>query len=116
MDPCAIATSSPPRERINFRRLLDVPAGHAGGDVFPRGQRSFVRPFKDHGDLELVVGQGALIPPFAKAKKLPYSTNNARIEGVATAASYKLAWSKGQRCLIPAEMFWEPCWESGKNQ
>lgn len=106
----------PPRERINFHRLLDVPPGYVGGDVFPRGSGSFIRPINPSGDLELVLGQWALVPPFAKSKTLTYSTNNARIEGVTTAASYKLAWAKGQRCLIPADIFWEPCWESGKNE
>ena len=65
---------------------------------------------------ELVIGQWALIPWFAKTAKLPYSTNNARIEGVATAASFKQPWARGQRCIIPAEWFDEPCWESGKNE
>lgn len=106
----------PPRERINFHRLLDVPPGYVGGDVFPRGAGSFIRPANPAGDLELVLAQWALVPPFAKSKILTYSTNNARIEGVATAASYKQAWAKGQRCLIPADVFWEPCWESGKNE
>lgn len=105
----------PPRERINFRRLLDIPPGYVGGDVFPRGNGAFVRPANSSGDLELVPGQWGLVPSFAKSKILNYSTNNARIEGVSTAASYKQAWTRGQRCLIPADIFWEPCWASGKN-
>lgn len=106
----------PPRDRVNFRHLFDVPVGYAGGDVFPRGIGAFIRPAAESGELELIQGQWALIPPFAKTRTLSFSTNNARIEGVATAASYKLAWLKGQRCLIPADIFWEPCWESGKNE
>lgn len=105
----------PPRERINFHRLLEVPVGYVAGDVFPRSQGAFIRP-SGSSELEMVLGQWALVPPFEKTKTLPYSTNNARIEGVATAASYRQAWSKGQRCLIPADIFWEPCWESGKNE
>ena len=27
----------PPRERINFFRILSVPDAYKGGDVFPRG-------------------------------------------------------------------------------
>ena len=30
-------------------------------------------------------------------------------------ASYKQPWARSQRCLIPADVFWEPCWETGKN-
>ena len=106
----------PPRERIDIKGLISVPTDYASKDVFPRGQGAFIRPIPGAGDLALVLGQWALVPPFAKTKTLPYSTNNARIEGVATAASYKQAWATGQRCLIPADIFWEPCWESGKNQ
>ena len=30
-------------------------------------------------------------------------------------ASYKLPWARGQRCIIPAAVFFEPNWESGKH-
>jgi len=30
-------------------------------------------------------------------------------------ASYKQPWSRGQRCIIPAQAFFEPNWESGKH-
>ena len=106
----------PPRERINFFRILSVPDSYKGGDVFPRGAGGFLRTSENGHDMELVMGQWALVPSFAKSKVLSYSTNNARIEGVATAASYKQAWAHGQRCIIPADIFWEPCWESGKNE
>jgi putative SOS response-associated peptidase YedK len=104
---------SPPREQIGYFGQLAPPTNYAAGDVFPRGQGAFIRCAA--GRTEFVVGQWGLIPGFAKEAKLSYSTNNARIEGVATAASFKQPWAKGQRCLIPAAVFWEPCWESGKN-
>lgn len=56
-----------------------------------------------------------MIPWFAKAAKLPYSTNNARFEGIEAKASFKQSWARGQRCIIPATTFDEPNWESGKN-
>jgi putative SOS response-associated peptidase YedK len=62
-----------------------------------------------------VVGQWALVPWFAKSATLPYSTNNARYEELANKASYKLPWARGQRCIIPADWFDEPCWETGRN-
>ena len=68
------------------------------------------------GERQVVVGQWGLIPRFAKEPKLKYSTNNARIETAPTAATFKLPWSRGQRCLIPAQSFDEPNWESGKNE
>lgn len=105
----------PPRERINFRRLIDVPEGYLPGDVFPRGKGAFVRP-KGPDALELVSAQWALIPGFAKSPKLTYSTNNCRSETVATASTFRDAWRRGQRCVIPSLFFWEPCWESGRNE
>ena len=86
--------------------------------LFPRANGPFIRAVREavEPDLELVVGQWALIPWFAKTAKLPYSTNNARYETVGTAASFKAPWARGQRCIIPATWFDEPCWESGKNE
>lgn len=81
--------------------------------LHPRGQGPFIR--RSGGARELVAGQWALIPPWAKETKLKFSTNNARSEDVAEKASYRDAWRRGQRCIIPATNFDEPCWETGKN-
>lgn len=62
-----------------------------------------------------MTGPWGLIPWFAKEPKLAYSTNNARSEELAFKASYKQPWVRGQRCIIPASAFDEPCWETGKN-
>ncbi len=40
---------------------------------------------------------------------------NARSEELAEKASYKQPWLRGQRCIISADWFHEPNWESGKN-
>lgn len=69
----------------------------------------------------LRVGQWGLIPWFSKSRRpigkggRPISTNNCRIETVATAPSFKGPWSRGQRCLIPAMDYDEPYWGTGKN-
>ena len=85
--------------------------------VHPPSPGPFIRRAVDDSGYsrELVVGQWALIPPWAKEAKLKYSTNNARSEEIAEKASYRDAWAKGQRCIIPAADFDEPNWESGKN-
>jgi putative SOS response-associated peptidase YedK len=105
-----------PREKISTYGLLTVPTPFPVGDVFPRGMGSFIRQRASTEPRELVAGQWGLVPHFAKSPKLTYSTNNARFEGVPTAASYRQPWARGQRCIIPADVFWEPCWESGKNE
>lgn len=48
-----------------------------------------------------------LIPFFARGIPPKYSTINARIESVQTAASYRGPWQRGQRCLVVASGFYE---------
>lgn len=86
-------------------------------DVFPRYLAPFIRAARHSTsyERELVVGQWALVPWFAKTPKLPYPTCNARAEEMAGKASYKLPWARGQRCIIPAMAFFEPNWQSGKH-
>lgn len=86
-------------------------------EIFPRSLGPFIRSSSSSGEdgLELAVGQWGLIPWFSKTPKLTYSTNNARFEELAAKASYKHSWAKGQRCIIPAWSFDEPCWETGRN-
>ena len=85
--------------------------------LFPRSKGPFIRRAKDAVgfERELVVGQWALVPWFAKTAKLPYATVNARSEELEAKASYKHPWARGQRCIIPADSFDEPNWETGKN-
>jgi putative SOS response-associated peptidase YedK len=48
-----------------------------------------------------------LIPFFARGEPPKYSTINARIETLETAASYRGPWNRGQRCLQFAAGFYE---------
>lgn len=113
---------APPRpEDVLQRWLPRQPAvSFPAGPVFPRAQGPFIRARRpgapgEAGAPELVVGQWALVPGFAKSARLPYSTNNARFEELASKASYRQPWARGQRCIIPAAWFDEPCWETGRN-
>jgi putative SOS response-associated peptidase YedK len=80
----------------------------------------FLRPRQG---LELLVGQWGLTPddsitlrPASKKTGRPISTNNARWgNGEPEAWTFKGAWRRGQRCLIPAEDYDEPYWGTGKN-
>ena len=47
-----------------------------------------------------------LIPNWAKDPKIAYKTNNARVETIDTAPSYRQAFGK-RRCLVPADGFFE---------
>ena len=90
--------------------------------VFPRAPGPFIRADRSvsaepqsGSSNELVIGQWALIPWFAKTPKLSFSTNNARAEELSAKPTFKHPWARGQRCVIPAESFDEPCWETGRN-
>ena len=85
--------------------------------IFPRAPGPFIRRARDSTgyERELVTGQWALIPWFAKEPKLKFLTNNARSEELAEKASYKDPWKRGQRCIIQAASFDDPNWETGKN-
>jgi putative SOS response-associated peptidase YedK len=48
-----------------------------------------------------------LMPFFARGVPGKYSTINARVETVETAASYRGPWKRGQRCLVLASGFYE---------
>lgn len=48
-----------------------------------------------------------LIPYWAEARVSKYSTANARSETIAKLPSFRGAWHRGQRCLIPATGFYE---------
>jgi putative SOS response-associated peptidase YedK len=48
-----------------------------------------------------------LIPFFARGIAPKYSTINARVETVRTAASYRSPWQRGRRCLVAARGFYE---------
>lgn len=117
---------SPSAEEIAAHWAVDRAQPWPGGGVYPRSSGPFIRleRTRRHGSagalqgsaaLELVTGQWGLIPWFTKTPKLPYSTNNARSEELASKASYKAPWARGQRCIIPAWSFDEPSWETGRN-
>lgn len=89
------------------------------GDVFPLGMAPFIRLSKEGqpgGKPALVAEDGmyGLLPHFAAELRYGRRTYNARSETVARLASFKQAWAHGQRCIIPAEALFEPCYETGK--
>lgn len=84
-------------------------------EVYPVRPGPFVRPVKDgSGVRRLDVGLFGLLPFFAKEATYGRRTYNARTETVDRLPSFKHAWGRGQRCIIPAERIYEPNYESGK--
>lgn len=84
-------------------------------ELFPRALGPFLRRGRSNTDLDLVVGTWGLIPSWSKTPTLKYATVNCRSEEAARKPTFRDAWRSGQRCIIPALSFDEPCWETGKN-
>lgn len=86
-------------------------------ELYPRQQGPFVRRSRDDAgySLELAAGRWGLIPPFSNTPNVKFATYNARSEEMAGKASFRDAWARGQRCIVPATVFYEPNWETGKN-
>ena len=54
-----------------------------------------------------------LVPFWAKDLKIGYKTFNARSENIDKTNSFRTAFSKGRRCIIPADGFYE--WKGKKG-
>lgn len=88
-------------------------------DIFPLGLAPFIRlrrggPLQDADGRIVEDGIFGLLPHFASEVAYGRKTYNARSETVAVLASFRQAWHAGRRCIVPAECFYEPNWESGK--
>ena len=107
------------RVHLNQRQMFEPQYQVQGPEyalsIGPRQNGPFIKPTG-----EIVVGQWGMIRPGSPERHpqkngRPLMTNNARSETMATAPTYRDAWKKGQRCLIPADLFMEPYWGTGKN-
>ena len=86
-------------------------------DVWPLGLAPFIRLAED-GSGNKIIDDGlfGLLPHFAVELAAGRRTYNARSETVAKLASFRQSWANGWRCIVPAEAFYEPNWESGKAE
>lgn len=84
--------------------------------TFPLSLAPFIVRAEDRVEMdrEFRLGQFGLLPHWAGDLAFGRRTYNARSETAKEKPSFKTAWSKGHRCIIPAEAIYEPCWETGK--
>ncbi len=59
------------------------------------------------GVREGVMMRWGLIPHFLKGESPKYPTSNARLESMETSPAFRDPWKKSQRCLVPADGFYE---------
>jgi len=83
-------------------------------ETFPGYQAPIVRLADDgSGELECVSACFGMVPSWADLT-LSRHTYNARSETVAQKPSFRHAWRKRQWCIVPADAFFEPSYESGR--
>ena len=118
---CSHCEAMKDRERYRRHFGVEPPDDLGKFDVWPMYAASFIRRPReaDSGDeavpeREALSGQFGLIPYWATDTTIARHTYNARSETAATKPSFRDAWKHGQRCIIPAEAFYEPDWRSGK--
>lgn len=100
---------------LSFFGVERPPGQPTPPEVWPLGLAPFIRLHED-GSGNKVIDDGlfGLLPHFAKELAYGRKTYNARSETVGQLASFKDAWARGQRCVIPAESVFEQCYETGK--
>ena len=116
------------KDKEKFLKSFNVepPASLGKWDMWPLYSGCFIRVPReiDSGDeavptREAIEAQWGLVPHWVKteedAKKRSRKLVNARSETAATLPSFRDAWARGHRCIIPAEAVFEPDWRSGKS-
>jgi len=89
-------------------------------DVFPLGMAPFLRltvEGQEGGRPAMLAEEGmfGLQPTFATEMQYGRRTYNCRSETVHQKPSFRPTWNAGQRCVIPADAVYEPCYETGKR-
>jgi len=97
---------------------VDYEHGREAADAFPLGDAPFIRLAPDAGEdgrpaLVAEDGMFGLMPPWAAELQFGRRTYNARSETVAQLPSFRDAWRRSQRCIVPVEAVYEPSYESG---
>jgi putative SOS response-associated peptidase YedK len=111
------------KEQEKYRRYFGVEPPHEPGkhDLWPGYVGAFIlkHPQADVGDeavpeAEAHNGLFGLVPHWATDAKITKSTYNCRSETAASKPSFREAYKRNQRCIIPADAFFEPDWRTGK--
>ena len=82
-------------------------------DCWPTGLAPFIRLARS-GQREVQTGHFGLLAHFATEVTAGRRTYNARSETAHIKPSFRDAWRKSRRCIVPVEYIFEPCWETGQ--
>jgi putative SOS response-associated peptidase YedK len=112
------------KEREKYLRCFGVEPPQEPGvaDIWPGYAGAFIRahPNRDAGDEAVPAaaalgGTFGLIPHWARDTKITRSTYNCRSETAADKPSFRDAYKRNQRCIVPAQAIFEPDWRSGRS-
>jgi putative SOS response-associated peptidase YedK len=105
-----------PRDHVERYFRVQLPEGYRELAVGPYNTGLILQRGAD--GLQPILAQWGMVVPGSRTRR-PESrailTNNARAETIASRPTYRDAWRRGQRCLIPCAWYQEPNWETGKN-
>lgn len=109
------------RRRDPSRLVIDL---HVKGELPNMEPRYVVRPTNTErvvavgqdGERHLVPMRWGLVPPWAPDVKTGLTMFNARSETIPVKASFKSPFTKGRRCLVPVDGFFEFSGEKGHKQ
>jgi putative SOS response-associated peptidase YedK len=91
-------------ESFNVSPLATVPVIRKAG----AGRAAFENAaYGSAAPNECVLLKWGLVPFWSRGVPPKYSTFNARLERFETTASFRGAWARGQRCILPAAGFYE---------
>lgn len=100
---------------LTFFGIERPPGQPTPPEVWPLGLAPFIRRDDEGGGGKRVEdGLFGLLPHFATELSYGRRTYNARSETVHRLPSFREAWARGQRCIVPAEAIFEPCYATGK--
>ncbi|MCA9052169.1 MAG: SOS response-associated peptidase family protein [Planctomycetaceae bacterium] len=101
-------------ERLLEHFRLTDPGFAWRDEVFPGHLAPIIRVSPLTGEAEVTVACFGLIPFWSKDGRNYRHCYNARSETVAEKPSFRQAWKRGQFCIVPADAFFEPNYESGR--
>ena len=82
-------------------------------NVAPTTDIGVMLPDQNNGDMHWHAMRWGMVPSWSKEFGSKYATFNARAETVAEKPTFKNAWSKSRRCLIPMAGYYE--WQASNS-
>ncbi len=105
-------------ERLQAFFGVFEPTGSLRDEAWPGYMAPVIRAVRGTGDAsparECVSACFGIIPGWSRDGRNFRHCYNARSETVAEKPSFRNAWHKRQYCLVPAESFFEPSYETGR--